>query len=357
MDFNSINLIRDLSNANGISGFEDEVIDVLKQHSKYTLKVKEDSTRNLYLYHENYSEKKPTIMLDGHSDEVGFMVQSIKANGMIKFIPIGGWYSQNVSAHRVRIRNSQGNYVTGIVGSKPPHFMSKKERDTILEIESMFIDVGASSKEEVMKSFKIEPGSPIIPDVEFSINKENNIMLGKAFDNRLGCACTLETLNNLSNKNLSVNVVGSISSQEEVGLRGIEIATKVIKPDIAIVFEGTPADDTFRDQYQSQATLNKGPQIRHRDSSMIANPRFVKFARETAKKYKISFQDAVRIGGGTNGGKISLSNYGVPTIVIGVPVRYIHTHYGFASLSDYKSAINWCTKIIENIDLDIIESF
>jgi len=356
MIFNSIELLRLLSNANGAPGFEDEVVEIIRGYSNDFLRIDEDSTRNLYLHLTENNKNKPTVMIDGHSDEVAFMVQSIKANGMIKFIELGGWYSPNVSAQKVRIRNSDGKYIPGIVASKPPHFMTEKEGKNIIEISDMMIDVGASSREEVIENYKIEPGAPIVPDVEFSFDEDNGIMLGKAFDNRLGCGCVIETLGGLKDKDLRVNVVGSISSQEEVGLRGATITPNVIKPDVAIVFEGTPADDTFKDEYEAQAALKKGPQIRHRDNSMIANPRFVKFARGIAKENGIQFQDAVRTGGGTNGGRISLSNYGIPTIVIGVPVRYIHTHYGFAALVDYRAAIEWAVKIIEKLDTNIINS-
>ena len=355
MDINTIKLIEDLSNANGISGFEDEVLEVIRNYGKDFLDIKEDSTRNLFLYRKNHDGNKPVIMLDGHSDEIGFMVQSIKTNGTIKFLAIGGWFSQNVSAHKVRIKNSEGKYITGVVASKPPHFMTQKERTSIVEIIDMVIDVGASSRDEVIEKYKIEPGAPIVPDVDFSFNNENDIMLGKAFDNRLGCACVIEILAKLENEDLPVDIVGAISAQEEVGTRGAAITSKVINPDIAIVFEGTPADDTFRDKYESQGALNKGPQIRHRDVSMIANPRLTKFARDIAKTKNIPFQDAVRSGGGTDAGKIHLSNYGVPTLVMGVPVRYAHTHYGFSSIKDFNDCIKWSVEIIKNVNTDLIK--
>jgi len=142
-----------------------------------------------------------------------------------------------------------------------------------------------------------------------------------------------------------------------VGLRGARVSAATADPDLAIVFEGTPADDTFSDIYSSQSALKKGPQIRHRDGSMITNPRFVSFARRIARDNNIPFQDAVRSAGGTNGGSIHLSNKGIPTIVIGVPVRYIHTHYGYAALSDFKHAVDWCLKILEKLDREVIDSF
>jgi len=355
--YDSVDLIKDLSNANGLSGFEDDALQVIRNYVGNTLDIKEDTLRNLCLYRKNHTGKKPVVMLDGHTDEIGFMIQSIRPDGTMRFIAIGGWFSQNVGASKVRIRNSQGQYVKGVVASKPPHFMKPSERTSIIEITDMVIDVGATSMEEVINQFKIEPGAPVVPDVEFEINKNNGVMTGKAFDDRLGCACVLETLSNLQGLDLAVDLVGAMSAQEEVGLRGAGVTARQIKPNVAIVFEGTPSDDHFTDKHDSQAAMTKGPQIRHRDSSMIANPRFVKYARDIALKENIKFQDAVRLSGGTDGGNIHTENLGIPTIVIGIPVRYAHTHYGYASINDYKEAVRWAVAIIKNITPDIISGF
>jgi putative aminopeptidase FrvX len=354
---NSIKLIEKLSNANGISGFEDEVLSVVRDKIANKLDIKEDSMRNLYLYSKNYDPQKPVLMLDSHSDEVGFMVKSINKNGTLKFITIGGWSPQNVPAHKVRIRNSEGKYIKGVVASKPPHFMDDDEKDKLIKVKQMIIDVGSRSKKETIEKYKIEAGAPIIPDVKFEYDESNNIMMGKAFDNRLGTALVIELMLNLDDQNLEFNLVGSLSAQEEVGTRGAEVTARKVKPDLAIAFEGTPADDSFRDEYDAQSALNEGGQIRHCDISIIANPRFVNFARKIAKENRIPFQDAVRIGGGNDGAKILLSNYSVPTIVIGVPVRYAHTHYGISSFEDYQNTLNWAEKIIGNLNLEIISDF
>ncbi|MFW5976399.1 MAG: M42 family metallopeptidase [Bacillota bacterium] len=354
---NSMKLIEDLSNASGISGFEDEVLEVIKNYLSSDFTIKEDQNRNLYIYRKDHDPDKPVVMLDGHSDEIGFMVQSIKPNGTIKFLTIGSWFSQNVPAHKVRIKNSEGNYIKGIVASKPPHFMTEDEKNEVIKFKDMVIDIGASSKEEVTQDYKIEIGAPIIPDVKFEYHDQKDIMLGKAFDNRLGCSCVIELMESFKQENLEINLVGSITGQEEIGTRGAEITAREISPDVAMVFEGTPADDTFKEEYEIQSALNKGPQIRHRDVSIITHPRFNQFARKIAKNNNIAFQDAVRSGGGNNGGKIALSNGGVPTIVLGVPVRYAHTHYGISSFLDYKALIKWSQKIIKNLNQNIISNF
>jgi len=358
MSIDTVKLIEKLSNANGVSGFEDEVTGIVRDSVKGVAEVTEDSLRNLYLHMKsNADQDNPLVMIDGHSDEVGFMVQSITEKGMLKFIAIGGWSAQTVPAHRVRVRNSEGHYLTGVIASKPVHFMTDEEKNKPVTLSNMIIDMGAVSRDEVIHEMKIEPGAPVVPHAIFEYSENTDIMLGKAFDNRLGCAAVVETLQSLTTNNLNVGVVGTISSQEEVGLRGARVSAETVRPDVAIVFEGTPADDTHADKYSSQSALKKGPQIRHRDSSMITNPRFVAFARKVAGENNIPFQDAVRQAGGTDGGSIHLTKHGIPTIVIGIPVRYIHTHYGLTALPDFKHAVEWCVKIVEKLNKEIIGSF
>lgn len=349
-----LEFIKDMSNANGAPGFEDEVNSVVRAYIGDQFSVEEDTMRNLLLYPKNYDESLPTVLIDGHSDEVAFMVQSIDGNGMIRFLALGGWFSQNVGAHKVRIRNSDGQYVTGIISSKPPHFMSASERTQIVEISDMRIDVGTTSYEETVEVYKIEPGAPIVPDVSFEYNNKTDIMIGKAFDNRLGCALVVDTLLALENLDLNVNVVGAITSQEEIGTRGSVITAQTVKPDIAIVFEGTPADDPYRNEYDRQGAVKGGVQIRHRDGSMIANPRYVTKVRAVAKDKQIKFQDAVRLGGGTNGGRIHISHKAVPTVVLGVPTRYAHTHYGISAYEDYTSTLQLAIEVIKEMNVDQI---
>ena len=358
MKFDSLAFIRDLTNANGAPGFEDEVIKVLNDYAEpHCGGTQEDKMRNYYAWRKNHNCDKPIVMLDGHTDEVAFMVQSINANGSLNFIALGGWHAQNVPAHKVRIRNRDGVYIPAIVASKPPHFMTDVERTVLQPITNMVIDCGASSYQEVVDIYKIDVAAPIIPDVSFSYNEDTGIMLGKAFDNRLGSACAIETIIELGDEELEVDVVAGIASQEEIGTRGAEITVRTIQPDLAIVFEGSPADDMYRDSYTAQCALKKGPQIRHRDRGMLSHPRFTAWARQIAKKYEIEFQDAVRLAGSTNGAKIHLGDLVVPTIVIGIPTRYVHTHYSFAAYEDYRNAIKWATVIIRELNQEVIESF
>jgi len=349
-----IELIRDLSNVYGAPGYEDDVLEVVEKH-KGNLKSKTDKMMNTYLYYEEKKNDKLTIMLDGHLDEVGFMVQFIDAKGLLKFVPLGGWVIDNVAAQLVMIKNIEGKYIKGVVSSKPPHFMSPAEREKKLDIDMLSIDVGATSREEVINDYKIEVGAPIVPFVEFEFNERNGSMMGKAFDNRLGCAAAMEVIKGLEHTKLDVNVVAALATQEEVGTRGAVITANVVKPDLAIVFEGSPADDTFMDKHSTQCALNGGPQLRYRDNSFVANHKFISFAKEIAKKNNIPYQDAVRASGGTNAGPIHLSNNGVPVLVIGIPVRYAHTHHCYSKLADFENSVKLGIEIVKNMNKEVYE--
>lgn len=353
----SLKMISEISDANGISGFEDEVLAVLRKYGKALGEFKEDCLRNLYLYRKENKSGQPVVQLDAHSDEIGFMVQAIRPNGTLQFIPVGGWVASNVAAQRVRVRNSEGKYIPGIVVSKPPHFMSKSEQEINVSFEQMAIDIGATSAEEAVNDFKIRIGEPIVPDVHFEYIAEHDLMIGKGFDCRLGCASILATMQALSQNELAVDIVGAFAAQEEVGVRGASVTCRTVQPDIAIVFEGCPADDTFVESYASQTALKKGPMLRHIDGRMITNPRYQRYALDLAHEVNITVQEAVRVSGGTNGAAIHLSNGGVPVIVIGVPVRYAHTHYGISSYDDFAGGVTLAVEILKRLNKEVIAGF
>lgn len=350
-------MIAEISDAKGAPGFEDEVLVVAKTYGEGLGLITEDRMRNLYIARHENQGQRPVVQLDGHSDEVAFMVQAIRPNGTLDFVALGGWVPTNVPAHRVWVRNSLGLYIMGIVASKPPHFMSEAERKAPLALSDLVIDIGATSKEEAVEAFHMRIGEPIVPDVVFEYQAAHDLMIGKAFDCRLGCASVLATLYDLAGEALAVDLVGALSAQEEVGTRGATITARTVNPDLAIVFEGCPADDTFGEAYASQTALKKGPMLRHIDGRMITNPRFQRYALDLADRLGIVVQDAVRASGGTNGAAIHLSSQGVPVIVIGVPVRYAHTHYGISSYTDWDSGVKLACEIIKTLDADLINSF
>lgn len=354
---NTLKMIADISNANGISGFEDLAVSTIREYSQELGDLKEDSLRNLYIYRKENKGNRLVVQLDAHSDEVGFMVQCIKPNGTLQIIPIGGWISSNIPAHRVWVRNSEGTYILGITASKPPHFMTEAEKQAPLDMQDITVDVGATSKEEAIEKFKIRIGEPVVPDVTFEYMEQHDLMIGKSFDCRLGCASIVSTLEELKGKELNVDIVAAIAAQEEVGTRGAVVTSNIVKPDLAIVFEGCPADDTCVADYEVQTAIKYGPMLRHIDARMITNPRFQRYALDLCAKLNIPVQESVRKSGGTNGAAIHLSNKGVPTIVIGVPVRYAHTHYGISSYEDYTNGVKLACEILTRLNENVVNSF
>jgi putative aminopeptidase FrvX len=345
-----IKAIAELSNAFGPPGFEDAVVDVIVKYSG-GLDIEVYPMNNVYSRLPGNAGNRPVVMLDAHSDEVGFMVQAITPKGLISFLPLGGWVVTNIPAHPVVIRNSKGQLIKGITTSRPPHFINEALRDKKLTLDDIYVDIGATSRKEVVEVFGIEPGDPIVPDVSFSYNEQTGVMMGKCFDNRMGCLCILEVMHRLQGENLKVDVVGAFAAQEEVGTRGAELTARAAKPDLAIVFEGSPADDIYYDEFTAQGCLKKGTQIRHLDRSMVSNPRFIGYAKELAKEKGIAYQSAVRAQGSTNAGKIHLSNKGVPTLVLGIPVRYAHTHYGYSSAFDLDATVDLAVEVIKNLTI------
>lgn len=352
-----INMIEELTNTFGAPGFEDEVMEKIKKEVNF-LSAERDSINNLYIGLGEKDSAVPTVALDCHTDEVGFIVENINRNGSISFLTLGGWHVGNVPASAVVIKNNKGEYIKGVVTSKPPHFMTDEEKNRLPKMSELTIDIGTSSYEETVELYGIEVGNPIVPDVSFVYDEKIGVMRAKAFDNRLGCAASIEVLKAIKNNGIkNVNVVGAFASQEEVGLRGAQVAAYRVKPDFAIVFEGSPADDSFKEGTASHGALKKGVQLRVVDGAMISNPRVLKFARDIADKKGIKYQMIAREKGSTNGGKYHISETGIPVLVLGIPTRYIHTHYSYASIDDLTAAISLAVEVIKELNKDIIKSF
>lgn len=352
---NEIELIGKLSDCRGASGFEDEVLLVAREYCKDFARIEEDSMRNLYLYPNYNKGNRPLLMLDAHSDEVGFMVQAIRPDGTLRFIPIGGWNEKCLPSSKVQVYTKTG-YISGVIAAIPPHFMSADQRNAPVSYDNLTIDVGATSDREA-REFGVEVGAPVVPLSPFEYDEKHGILHGKAFDDRMGVAAMLICLKNLRNADLNVDVVGVVSSQEEVGERGIAAAMYRVKPDIAICFEGCPADDTFSPSYMVQDALHGGVMLRHMDRTVICTPRFTAFAQDVAAEKEIKVQMAVRAGGGNNGAYIISANGGTPVIVAGIPVRYIHTFHCIATIDDFRSVVAMGEELAKALNGEIIKGF
>ena len=339
---NSIEMIRDLSQAFGPPGFEDDVLAAASKYIPPGYATLRDSLLNFYMQKEEPVAHLPTVMLDAHSDEVGLMVRAVKTDGTIVCTNLGGWTPAALLAQRMLVKSRTGELIIGVMAAKEP-----------ASIDQLVLDIGASAKEDVLQ-LGIAPGCPVVPKSEFE--QRGALMFGKAFDDRLGCAVALEVMHELNNQSLDVNLVGTLSSQEEAGLRGASVSANRVKPDVVICLEGAPADDMLGESI-TQSALDCGPMIRHMDASMITNPRFLRFALDIAQRLGIPVQEAVRTGGGTNGGRFHLANFGIPTLVIACPVRYPHTHNSIASFNDYKHAVQLTVELVKALNQDVIGEF
>ncbi|SUP43341.1 M42 family metallopeptidase [Veillonella criceti] len=352
-----VELVRDLSNAFGPSGFEEDVVRVIAKYTK-DYSITHDAMLNTYIKRPKDKGKNIVVQLDAHLDECGFMVQSICDDGTLSIVTLGGFHPTNLPAHTVLVRNRKGELHRGIIAAKPVHFMTEQERiSQQVVVENLRVDVGTTSREETERTFSIAPGDPIVPEVIFDYNEHTGVCFGKAFDNRVGCACIIDTMDKVFTGGAEpqvVTVVGAFAAQEEVGMRGAKVTAQVVKPDLAIVFEGSPADDFFVAPLQAQGQMKKGAQIRLFDKSYISNIAFVEVAEKVAKELQIPIQKAVRRGGSTNAGVISLTEKAVPTLVIGVPSRYVHSHYNYCALSDLEAASNLATAVIKALDEDTV---
>ncbi|WP_295154463.1 M42 family metallopeptidase [uncultured Brachyspira sp.] len=352
----TLTLMKDLTNAFGPSGFEDDVIEIIKNNTSF-IDNERDSINNLYLGLQKIDKNKPIIALDCHIDEIGFMTEHINDNGTISFIPLGGWHIPNIVSNSVVIKSSSGEYIKGVIGSKPPHFMTDEDRRKLPSLSDMYIDVGTRSKKETEEVFGICIGDPIVPDADFRYDSRTKSICAKAIDNRVGALCVIETLKALKDEKLDVNLVGIMTAQEEVGTRGASVAANKVKPDLVIVFEGPPADDTFYYGDRAHGAIGKGTQLRIIDGGMITNPRLSKYAIETAKKNNLAHQIIVRYKGSTNGAVYHKANLGIPSIVLGIATRYAHSHYCYASYDDIISSIEIAKALIRNLTKEKIKEF
>ena len=355
VDKTALQMIQELSDAPGASGFEDEVVAVARRWCAPIGQIKEDFLRNLYISRKENKGNRPVVMLDAHSDEVGLVVHSIKPNGTLRFLMLGSWNKNALIGTKVLVRNADGDYIPGIIAAKPVHFMTAAEKETAMnDIANMVIDVGATSYADAVENFRVRMGEPVVPDTKFYYDEKRDLMFGKGFDCRMGCAALIEALRRLDGKELPCDVIAVLSTQEELGPRNSKVTVHHIHPDIAIVMEGCPADDTFTEPYAIQTALKCGPMFRHLDVSAICAPRYQRWALDLAAKKGIPVQESVRQGGGNNAASIQTALVGAPSIVCGVPVRYAHAPNCISTWYDFEKSVEMVIALLENITPEMI---
>lgn len=340
----------ELSNAFGPSGFESEVREVFGKLVADQTEITYDNLGSIIAAHHGKSAA-PKVLLAAHLDEVGLMVRGITPGGYLKVVPLGSWWPPTLLAQRVVVRSKKGDY-PGAVGAKPPHYLGEEERNRSLKLADLYIDIGARSHDEVT-TLGIAVGDPVVPAVKVESLGTSDTLLGKAFDDRAGCAVILQVLRELDGAHPN-RVYGVGTVQEENGLKGADTVAAVVQPDLCLVIEGAPADDFPDAGSIVQGKLGGGPQIRYFDPTLIANQALVSLAKMKAEQLGIPYQLAVREGGGTDGKEIQRSGKGVPTLVIGIPVRYAHSHQCIMSLKDLEATVKLVRGLVDIFDEELV---
>jgi putative aminopeptidase FrvX len=349
----AIDLLRELTEAHAVPGHEDEVRAVFVDELETCGTLSTDRAGSVFC---ELAGAGPRVLLAGHMDEVGFMVQNITRDGFLQFVPLGGWWEHTLLAQRVEIRTRTGEKILGVVGSRPPHFLPEPLRKQVQPIDQLFIDVGAESRRQVEDEFGIALGDPVAPLSAFTPMAREDWFMAKAFDNRVGMAGVIQAGQVLAASVLPNQLVLGGTVQEEVGLRGARTAAAKVRPDVAILLEGPPADDTPGfSPADSQGRIGGGVQIRMFDPTAIANPRLARLAIDVAEAEGIPHQVTVRRSGGTDAGAFHQAHEGIPSLVLGVPARYIHSHNSIIQLDDYLNMVTLVIALVRRLDQETVE--
>ncbi|GIN59119.1 M42 family metallopeptidase [Lederbergia ruris] len=350
----TLTMLKDLTDAKGIPGNEKEPREVMKQYiTPFADEVESDGLGSL-IAKKTGAENGPKIMISGHLDEVGFMITQIDDKGFLRFQTVGGWWSQVMLAQRVTIVTSKGD-ITGVIGSKPPHILSAEARKKPIDIKDMFIDIGASNREEALE-WGVRPGDMAVPYFEFTVMNNEKMLLAKAWDNRIGCAIAIDVLRNLQGEDHQNIVYGVGTVQEEVGLRGAKTAANKIQPDIAIAVDvGIAGDTPGITEKEAQSKMGEGPQIILYDASMVSHKGLRELITDVADELNIPYQFDAIPGGGTDAGSIHLAAEGAPSIAMTIATRYIHSHAGILHRDDFENAVKLITEVIKRLDRETVD--
>ncbi len=353
MDFTT-NLLKELTETPGIPGYEAPIRSLIRKYLNKYGELTQDKIGSV-ICRNNGTSDNPKIMLAGHMDEIGFMVKQVTPEGFIKFLPLGGWFDQVLLGQRVIIQTHNGD-VVGVIGARPPHLLSPEEREKVVKRKDMYIDIGASSKDDVEKA-GIKLGDPIVPRADFVELSGGTTYLSKAFDDRVGTALVISTFEELQKIEHPNTIYGVATVMEEVGIRGATTSVRSVDPDAAIILESDIAGDVpgIKPE-ESSIKLGLGPTVVLYDARMIPNIRFRDLVLETAEQIGVPVQLSAIEGGATDGAVIHLHGIGVPTIVIGVAARHIHSHSSIIHRHDYDNAVKLLIALVKRLDAGTVAS-
>jgi putative aminopeptidase FrvX len=346
-------LLKELTETHGVPGYESPIRAVVRNYMGPLGGLSQDKVGSV-ICEQKGASAAPRVMLAGHMDEIGFMVKQVTKEGFIKFIPLGGWFDQVLLGQRVLIKTSQGD-VTGVIGAKPPHLLTAEERQKVVLRKDMYIDIGATSEDEV-KEAGVQLGDPVIPRADFQVLANSRTYLSKAFDDRVGVALMISALQVLKDRPHPNTIFATATVMEEVGLRGATTSVEAVQPDVAIVLESDIAGDVPGIKPEESAIkLGGGPSLVIFDARMIPNLKLRDLVLECGRHLDINVQLSSLEGGATDGSAIHLFKTGVPTVVLAVPARHIHSHSSIIHRKDYDDTVKILVELITRLDQKQVE--
>ncbi len=340
-------LLQQLSEAVGVAGDEKEVRLLLRDLiAEHVDEWRVDTMGNLLATKRGTGESDLRVMVDAHMDEVGMLITDIESDGTLKFDAVGGIADETLLGKPVQVGPKK---LSGVIGARPIHLLSASQRRSAVKSDSMRIDIGASKKENASGKVKVGQRATFLTEYQES----GGVALGKALDNRAGCAALVELLRR---EPYPFDLLAAFTVQEEVGLRGAQVASYALKPDVALVLECTPAFDlpTKRD-VSPNVRLGQGPSLYVMDAATIQDPRLVRHIMRSAEAQGIPFQVRQPGGGGTNAGAIQRAAGGVIAATIATPGRYIHGPAAMISLDDFENVVRLAEATLRGLRRDLFE--
>lgn len=345
MKLNDLELkyFKDLTQIDGVSGHEKEVARYLiNEFNKLGLEVVKDNFGNVFGVKKSKAKNPFKVLVDGHMDEVGFIVKKIKENGTIVPFALGGFNANTLLSTRVKLHSNSGKIYYGSIDSTPPHLLKGEEQK--VNLDNLIFDFGFKSKEEVLNE-GILPGDMISLVGEFHLSSNEERILSKAIDDRYGLVLGLDILNELKDVELPFDLYVSGSTQEEVGCRGINAAFHNMNFDLAIICDCSTAKDTISSDESGR--IGDGLLLRFVDRTMIANPALIALQKEACEKTNSKYQYFDTLGG-TNAGITNLNN--CLTLTHCICGRSIHTASTFIDVNDFIYAKNSLIYLLKNLN-------
>ncbi|MFO7675640.1 MAG: M42 family metallopeptidase [bacterium] len=342
-----LRLLKELTEAFGPPGHETAPAAILARELADVGDVSRDGLGSVICRVKGRADQ-PRVMVSAHTDEVGFLVKAITRDGYVRFLPVGGWWPQVLLGQRVMVRTCKGEF-PGVIGSKPPHELTDEERNKLPDIARMFMDFGCRDGLAIEEELGMRRGDPVVPVCPFT-EMVGGLLMAKAWDDRGGCGMLVELGRQLRGGDFpgTLFLVGSV--QEEVGLRGARTAAELVRPDVAFALDvslcGEHPEQPRRD---IDERLGNGAAVLVHDLSMIPSTRLrdlvIAVADEAGVRYHLT-----TVRGGYDTGAIHLTGGGVPSLAVGWPTRYIHSHSGIIAREDYDAVVKLMAAVIERLD-------